>query len=178
MNYALFEGFKDPEADQSDLLDVRGVRKTETLFLESISTASKANYEPLYTLREQEKQGKPSAYQIYMHSIDEADAALKLVGSLAHWRKLLTLKWFREGSEAMGHEGIEQWREDMRARDATRAKEVLLRLAREGNVTAANSLAKMSAPKGPVGRPQKKDSADARREKDIRSAVQRIRRGD
>lgn len=51
MNYALFEGFKDPAADQSDLLDVRGVRKTETLFLESISTASKANYEPLYTLR-------------------------------------------------------------------------------------------------------------------------------
>lgn len=158
MNYHAYQGFKDPRADQSVLLDSRQARKTETLFAESISSASKQKYDPLYTLREQSKDGLPSAYQIYMHSIDEADAALKLVGSLAHWRRLCGLKWFMEGAQEMGHEGLIQWREDMRARDATAAKRVLQDQASTGNVAAARKLYD-EATKKKVGRP--KDVADA-----------------
>lgn len=161
IKYNEYQGFKDSEEDMSVLLDARGARKTETLFLESISSRSKERYEPLYTLREQEKQGLPSAYQIYMHSIDEADAALKLVGSLSHWRRLCSLKWFMEGAEQMGHEGLKQWREDMKARDATRAKSQLMAMAAAGNVPAARKLYEESTKK-PVGRPKKDPEAERR----------------
>lgn len=165
IKYEEYQGFKDTGEDMSVLLDARGARKTETLFLESISSRSKERYEPLYTLREQEKQGLPSAYQIYMHSIDESDAALKLVGSLSHWRRLCTLKWFMEGAEQMGHEGLHQWREDMKARDATRAKAQLMAMAASGNVPAARKLYEESTKK-PVGRP-KKDPARTEQENNI-----------
>lgn len=165
INYFDYEGFKDSSEDMSVLLDARGARKTETLFLESISSRSKEKYEPLYTLREQEKHGLPSAYQIYMHSIDESDAALKLVGSLSHWRRLCSLKWFMEGAEQMGHEGLKQWREDMKARDATRAKSQLMAMAAAGNVPAARKLYEESTKK-PVGRP-KKDPAKTEQENNI-----------
>lgn len=155
INYTKYLGFLDTGADRSVLLDARGARKTETLFVEAISHRSKeAGYEPLYCLRETEKDGKPSAYLIYMHSVDETEAALKLVGSLAHWRRLCGLKWFMDGSEEMGHEGIFQWREDMKARDATMAKEKLIQAAQGGSVPAATLLLKESTKK-PVGRPGK-----------------------
>ena len=166
MNYEAYQGFKDPEADRSVLLDARMARKTETLFLESISQASKEKYDPLYTLREQDKDGKPSAYQIYMHSIDETDAALKLVGSLGHWRRLCGLKWFMEGAEQMGHEGLLQWREDMKARDVSTAKRQLMDQAAGGNVNAAKKLMD-EANKGKVGRPKKEDPVKKEREDKI-----------
>lgn len=166
MDYSLYRGFQDPEADQSVLLDDRQARKTETLFLESISSNSKKKYEPIYTLREQEKQGLPSAYQIYMHSIDETDAALKLVGSLGHWRRLCGLKWFMEGAEQMGHEGLRQWREDMKARDLSTAKRQLMDQAAGGNVNAAKKLMD-EANKGRVGRPKKEDPIKKEREDKI-----------
>jgi hypothetical protein len=153
VNYSLFLGFLDEAADRSLLLDSRGARKTETLFVESITNRAKeAGYEPLYSLRETEKDGKPSAYLIYMNSVDETEAALKLVGSLAHWRRLCGLKWFVEGSEAMGHEGLIQWRDDMKLRDASRAKEQLMLAATAGSVPAATTLLKESTKKA-VGRP-------------------------
>lgn len=141
MNYRTFKGFKDPDKDRSILLDARGARRTETLFQESITTrARNSGYEPLYTLGEHEKDGLPSAYQIYMNSIDEADAAIKLVGSMHHWRRLVGLRWFFEGSASLGHEGLVRWREDMMSRDATRCKEQLMYAAEEGKVPAIVAL--------------------------------------
>lgn len=163
IDYTTYLGFLDPEADRSVLLDGRGARKTETLFAESITNRAKeAGYEAIYSLRETEKDGKPSAYLIYMHSIDETDAALKLVGSLAHWRRLCGLKWFMEGSEVMGHEGLVQWREDMKLRDASMAKDKLVQAAKAGSVPAATTLLKESTKKS-VGRPSKQK--DERNEK-------------
>lgn len=163
MDYAAYQGFKDPEADMSVLLDSRGARKTETLFVESISNRAKdSGYEPLYALREHCKGEKPSAYQIYMASVDETDAALKLVGSMAHWRRLCGLKWFMEGSEVMGHEGLIQWRKDMQARDASRAKRQLMESAAAGNVSAQRELYNQATKKAP-GRPAKaKDDPKAK----------------
>lgn len=163
MDYAHYRGFLDPAMDRSLLIDARGARKTETLFVESITNRAKeAGYEAIYSLRETEKDGKPSAYLIYMNSVDETDAALKLVGSLAHWRRLCGLKWFVEGSEVMGHEGLVQWREDMKMRDASLAKDKLIQATKAGSVPAATQLLKESTKKS-VGRPGKQK--DERNEK-------------
>jgi hypothetical protein len=70
-----------------------------------------------------------------------------------------------EGAEQMGHEGLKQWREDMKARDATRAKSQLMAMAAAGNVPAARKLYEESTKK-PVGRP-KKDSEAERREDNV-----------
>lgn len=141
IDYRLYEGFKDPSKDKSVLLDARQARRTETLFLESITTrAIDQGYKPLYTLREHEKDGLPSAYQIYINSVDEADAAMKLVGSMHHWRRLVGLKWFFEGRADIGHEGLVRWREDMLSRDATRCKQQLMYAAEEGKVQAVIAL--------------------------------------
>ena len=61
---------------------------------------------PIYSMRDTEYNELPSAYLIYMHSIDEYDAATKLVGSLKHWRKLLAATWFMEGNPLKGFEGL------------------------------------------------------------------------
>jgi len=87
-----------------------------------------------------------------MSSIDEYDAAIKLVGSMAHWRKLCALSWFLQGRTLCGFEGLIQWREDMAARDATEAKRVLLDQCKQDNVSAARALDKVA--KDAVKRPK------------------------
>jgi hypothetical protein len=81
-----------------------------------------------------------SMYQVYMNSVDEYEAALKLVGSMQHWRKLCNLEWFREGIPQFSFDGIEQWRKDMEARDRMLAKRLLIESAENGNVTAQKTL--------------------------------------
>lgn len=138
--YANYEGFKDVCSDKSELRDTRGVLKTQSLFLEFKYSSDSNKYPPFYTLREYEREGLPSAYIIYMTSIDEADAAMKLVGSMHHWRKLCTLKWFMEGVATRGFPGLESWRRDMKNRDDTQAKKILMEQAEEGSVSAARAL--------------------------------------
>jgi len=112
--------FSKPTADHSVLVDDRGVRRTQTLFWEMSQAPMRKRYPPLYTLARYPRHGLPSAFQIYIDSVDEADAARKLVGSVLHWDKLCSLKWFVEGHD--NFEGINQWREEMRKRDQTAAK--------------------------------------------------------
>lgn len=142
--YKLFKGYLDPESDKSVLKDVRGCSRTESLFLETIQYSIKDKYKPLYSLRDYEHKGFPSAYQIYMNSVDENEAAMKLVGTLSHWRKLINLKWFQNGRANTGFEGINQWRKDMAARDSTEAKRVLLSQCSTDNVAAARALKKQA----------------------------------
>jgi len=123
-----------------DLKDKRGVQRTESLFHETIQPPVRQKYDPVYSLRDYDHKGYPSAYQIYMSSIDEHEAALKLVGSLSHWRKLTVLKWFLEGRPECQFEGLLQWRVDMKARDASAAKQVLQEQVKEKNITAARAL--------------------------------------
>lgn len=146
-DYKNYIGYKDADAQtiQTDMRDSRGVWKTESLFEETIQQSVRDNgYEPIYSLREYENNGKPSAYYIYMNSIDETDAAIRLVGSLTHWRKLCGLKWFINGRKEVGFEGLAQWRRDKADRDATLAKQVLIEQTIAGNVTAARALDKMA----------------------------------
>jgi hypothetical protein len=140
MDYTLYTGFLDPDADRSILKDKRGAAKTQSLFLESQPYRLKKKYPPVYSLTEEEREGLPSAYQIYMHSTDEYEAAMKLVGSMRHWRKLCALKWFMEGIKDKMFEGLEQWREDMRMRDASEAKAHLRMAAKKGDTSSARKL--------------------------------------
>lgn len=157
-DYNTYEGFLSEEADTSPLLDSLGRYKTKGLFAEGITRDQiLKGVVPLYTMRDKEKKfyaadGSvhvlPSAYQIYMHSVDETEAALKLVGSLKHWRTLVRqhpdgsylCKWFMHPYDEKGCDGLLQWREDMRARDSMMAKRSLMKLAEEGNVAAAKAV--------------------------------------
>ena len=136
--YNEFKGFSDLCSDKSNLKDVRGVCRTQSLFVEF--NAKEEKYKVHYSLRDFENKGYTSAYKVYMTSIDENDAAMKLVGSLHHWRRLCGLKWFMQGHIPLGHMGLESWRADMKARDETVAKKALIELAKEGNVSAARAL--------------------------------------
>ncbi len=135
--YIDYEGFSDSSTARAILLDVRSVRRTQNLFIEVTTDVKK--YPPLYSMKEQDSKGYISAYQIFMHSVDEYDAALKLVGSIDHWNKLCGLKWFSEGSP--GFTGINQWRADMRDRDLRTAKKALIKAATNGDASAATKLA-------------------------------------
>lgn len=126
-----------------DLKDKRGVMLTQALFVET----SDGTFEPSYTLKQEDFKGYPSMYRLYMECTDEYEAAIKLVGSMRHWRKLCNLKWFVEGREQFGHEGLNKWREDMRLRDESLARRILIEQANEGNVTAARSLIGNKTPK-------------------------------
>lgn len=112
---------------------------TQALFYE-FPTGKNATY----TLKNDDvmykDQLRVSAYQVYMHSVDEYDAAIKLVGSMKHWRKLCDLKWFMEGMPEHSFEGLESWREDMALRDASLAKKQLQESAMSGNVNAQKIL--------------------------------------
>ena len=153
-DYTTYTGFK--EKDKSVLKDPRGVQRTETLFHGINKKEEK--YPSIYSLTEEERKGLPSAYYIYMNSIDEHDAALKLVGTMKHWRKLCKLKWFMCGDVRFGFEGIEKWREDMALRDISLAKSILLKNAQRGDTAAARKLLdeyKSQIPVNKVGRPKK-----------------------
>jgi len=137
--YEKFEGFKNPETDRAILFDVRGCKRTQTLFIDV--TADKTKYPPLYTMRGQDQKGLISAYQIYMHSINEYDAAIKLVGSIEHWERLCELQWFMEGLVSKSFAGIHKWRQDMVERDIMLAKKTLLYNASVmGDTSAARTL--------------------------------------
>jgi len=129
--------------DIEEMKDVRGATKTESLFVETISPASSKKYKPIYSLRDYDNKGYPSAYNIYMECTDEHEAALRLVGSTAHWRKLCSLKWFMYGRKESQFEGISVWREDMIARDVSMAKAALIERTEDGEVSAARALADM-----------------------------------
>ena len=126
--------------DMTQFKDSRGAHKTESLFIETISPKSAEKYTPVYSLRDYDNKDFPSAYNIFMECTDEYEAALKLVGSMSHWRKLCRLKWFMEGIEIAQFEGLKVWREDMLARDASTSKAILIEETEEGNVTAAKAL--------------------------------------
>lgn len=110
------------------------------VFWEMSSPDTRAKLPPLYTLKLESAHGLPSAYQIYMESIDEYDAAIKLVGNMRNWRKLCNCSWFMQGAPEHSHEGLVQWRRDMEARDKSKAKAQLLEKALEGSVQAMNKI--------------------------------------
>lgn len=120
------------------LFDSRGHRRTASLFYE---VSQDQNNPPLYTLKDHAFKGLPSVYELYMGAADEYEAAIQIVGSMAHWRKLEKCKWFMDGDVTRGvYMGLRQWRQDMDARDASRARRTLMTKLAEEDLQAAKYL--------------------------------------
>lgn len=95
----------------------------------------------------------PSARLIYVHAIDEYDAARKLVGNLAHWERLFDMKEFA----AL----IDEWRAEQKQMQKLQLRALLLATAatgQQGSVTAIRTLLQM-IDKSAVGRPKKEKPA-------------------
>lgn len=126
-----------PSSSDPVLFDVRGARRTASLFLE---TTMDSNLPPVFTLRDFEKNGLPSAYVMYLESDTEYDAAIKMVGCMTHWRILCAKPWFMNGNPDKNFLGLAQWRLDMAARDATEAMRVIKDQVANGDKQAAQFL--------------------------------------
>lgn len=108
-----------------------------------------------YTMKHESYSKYKSAYEIYMESTDEYEAALSLVSNMVHWEKLCGLDWFMNGFPDKNIRGLKDWREDMKRRDASIAKKQLMSEAKLGNVSAMRLLYETSN-KTTAGRPKKK----------------------
>lgn len=121
---------------------------TKALFWETSSPTTRKTYPPLYTLKENDHEAPdgntyPSAYKIYIESIDEFDAAQKLLGSTLHWEALCRCTWFMDGyhrGEIKLTMGLKDWRNHKDMADKSAAKQQLLQAAAEGNVSAQRLL--------------------------------------
>lgn len=118
---------------------------TRQIFVEHCDKEKK-DLPPLYTLKQEDGE-YPSAYKIYMESVDEYDAAIKLVGNLTRW------EYLSKGVLFEPH--LETWRRHMKLRDESMAKKVLLDNVEKGQTTAANSLKSWDKAKKTKGRPKK-----------------------
>ncbi len=126
-----------PEHNDPVLFDARGHRRTGSLFIE---TTQDTNRDPVLTLKDYDNNGFRSAYRLYMESVDEYDAAMKIVGSMTHWRKLMSCSWFMTGDPDKNIAGLESWRKDLQAKDASTAKKKLLEKVEEGDRLSAQFL--------------------------------------
>jgi len=144
--------------DFTKLYAPNGSFATQKMFWEFGRGESRSKYPPIFTLKLRPHHGLPSAYQVYMDSIDEYDAALKIAPSLKVWDDLIATSWFFKGDVQHAHEGLEVWRVHMKLRDASLAKQLLIEQTKEGNLTAARALLSDSKSKASVGRKNKKNT--------------------
>lgn len=115
-------------------------RYRTNLFYE-FNTSAHEDYPPIYTMRENEWRGLPSAYQIYRTCDTEYDAAMELVGSWLHWQKLLSSPIFMNGPRSgFAWTGLNFWREEKDIRDRAEAYVLLKLNAEKGNVQAQKLL--------------------------------------
>lgn len=175
--HADYVGFSHPDSDKSVLKDVTGRYRTN-LFAE-FNKNNQEDYPPLYTMREEPWKGLPSAYQIYMYSDSEYEAALKLVGSWQHWQRLLSCKPFMEGKkDGMSWQGLLAWREEKEIRDKAQAYNMLKTSAAQGNVQAQKLIYDGDKP-AKRGRPTKAEvtreaKAQAETSQEIKNDLKRI----
>jgi len=136
-----------------------GIKLTQELFYEHnkpdapFSMRDANDGEGSYVARSGKKY--KSLPYVFRHAIDEYDAAMSTLGSWEHWQKLCGLKWFLEGNvNNCGVSGLLVWREEMKLRDESKTKKLLMEQAEDGNVAAMRYLNE-SAKKIKAGRPQK-----------------------
>ena len=177
-NYHIhYVGFTNPDKDRSILKDAMGRYRTN-LFYE-FNIQNQEDYPPLYTMRENPWLGLPSAYQIYMYSDSEHEAAMKLVGSWAHWKRLLASPSFMKGPDT-GYQwiGLEGWRFEKRLREEALAYTQLKEAAENGNVQAQKLIYEGRAAQR--GRPSKEQVAQAAKDaaqhtKDLKEDLGRLK---
>ena len=140
--------------DVSELTDTRG--RFRISVIRELNLRSGAKYESYYTMYDDDRHGMMSAKRVYLDSVDEYEAAIKLVGTWANWKQLLKSKEFVEGPRAgqkSSWEGLKSWREEKQIMDESKARELLWQAAEQGSVSAQRIL--YDGKKEPVGRPSK-----------------------
>jgi len=90
------------------------------------------NKPAMYTIQEQDQE-LPSAHKIYMASMNEYDAALKLTPSFVFWKQMLKCS-------VKIHRLILSWREEKMLRDQAEARRLLWVQAQKGSVPAQKIL--------------------------------------
>lgn len=150
-----------PTQEDWDLLySANGQFMFRQMFLELSTPLTRKNHPPIFTLKPRPHGGLPSAYEVYMTSIDEYDAATKLVPHMKAWDALLKTTWWVDGCPQHNFEGIAEWRRHMKARDVSQAKQALQEKVLSGDVTAAKAILAESRVKAPVGRKSKKNPVE------------------
>lgn len=132
-------GYADPKQFRTK----NGHFAPAAIFLEAPSRTE--HMEPFYTLQEfdDEERDLPSAYQIFMDSIDEYEAAMRIVGSTRFWDRLCRSSWFMKPTPTNpvpGFDGILSWRQDKLAMQQNKVRRILLDKAEEGDVAAARKI--------------------------------------
>jgi len=158
------------EKDFEKLFTTTGKFAFQKMFWEFGSVDSRKKLPPVFTLKMRPHLGLPSAYQVYMDSIDEYDAAAKLAPNMKVWDDLTAAAWFLKGDTVHAHEGLEVWREHMRLRDQSLAKGLLIEQTKGGNTTAASKLYNESKATTGAGRRSKKNTTEV-----PKSTVSRIK---
>ena len=105
-----------------------------------------------------------SMYMEYMACDSEYEAAIKLLGSYAHWLRLTKTNWFAPY--------IEEWEEERNIRDDALARSVIIRLTDAHNVTAAKSLQAVSQKS--TGKPGRKVKKGKRKPQDHNSELEEM----
>ena len=105
------------------------------------------NQNAVYTLRDTDWKGFKSMYLIYMDEDSEYEAAMKLLGSWPHWKKLCECTWFKPY--------LKNWRTEREIKEAVIGKKTIIEAAKEGNVAAAKELVNQALKAKTVGRPTK-----------------------
>jgi|SRR5690554_6761468 len=101
-----------------------------------------------------------SVYEVYMSSVNEYEAAMRIVGSMDHWRKLCDIDWFYNGYIVNGirhTSGLKHWREDHAMKREAEALKALYKAKDNGNVQAAKYLHEMTQKKPSPRKEEKKE---------------------
>lgn len=129
---------------------------TRSLFLELCNVLARERDKAIWTLSETEvfENGRwyPSAWQAYIHSVDEYDALRKICGNLYQWEKIkLTFERLRPWM-------YPKWVEEQKMLQESAIRAALLKTATEGgaaSTAAAKVLLSPTQVKAPIGRPKK-----------------------
>lgn len=100
-----------------------GLGYTKALFYEMVQDREKV----LYTLKDQDHEGYPSLYRLYMECSDPTEYrfATQYFDGWAHWEDISLCDWFRPH--------IEKWRRELEVRTRSEALARILDTAKSGN---------------------------------------------
>lgn len=103
--------------------------RTRSLFLEMNPDESK--YKSLFTLGDEDKDGRISVRKVYMNADDPTEyiVASSLFGGMELWNHLISLDWFKSY--------VDLWREELHAKIRAEAIQVVRETAETGDPSAA-----------------------------------------
>lgn len=116
--------------EKSRFKNSMGVRFLKELFFETTSI-DKTNV--LYTLKNDNHEGYPSLYKIYMSYNDptEYQFAIDNLADWEHWEKLTECNWFKEY--------ISKWRREVEMREKSKALQRIIEESRSGSRESFNA---------------------------------------